>query len=113
MPRLTDAEARAVCPHDHATCDSCGEGLTGIPESRIPAFRAEPGALREALEDAFHAMDAACKWAANETAGVRTIADAERHMAGLRRPVGRDRQDRTSRWTAIGSRRPFPRGGHQ
>lgn len=60
MPRLTDAEARAVCPHDHATCDSCGEGLTGIPESRIPAFRAEPGALREALERAFDAIEAAC-----------------------------------------------------
>jgi hypothetical protein len=38
--------------------------------------------LREALVDAFRAMDAACRWAAQETAGVRTIEDADRHIAG-------------------------------
>ena len=37
---------------------------------------------REALVAAFHAMDAACKWAAGETGGIKTIADADRHMAG-------------------------------
>ncbi len=38
--------------------------------------------LRAALVSAFEAMDAACKWAAHETAGVKTVADADRHMAG-------------------------------
>ncbi len=37
---------------------------------------------RQALLDAFEAMNAACKWAAGETAGIKTVADADRHMAG-------------------------------
>ena len=38
---------------------------------------------RDALREAFYAMDAACKWAAGETAGVKTLADANRHTAGF------------------------------
>ena len=36
----------------------------------------------DALTEAYHAMDAACRWAAGETAGVKTTEDADRHMAG-------------------------------
>lgn len=34
------------------------------------------------LVDAFETLNAACKWAAGETVGIRTLADADRHMAG-------------------------------
>ena len=44
--------------------------------------KAEIARLRAALADAFKTMDAACRWAANETAGVRTVEDADRHTAG-------------------------------
>ncbi len=37
---------------------------------------------REALIAAYHAMNAACKWAAGETGGIKTLADADRHVAG-------------------------------
>jgi hypothetical protein len=42
----------------------------------------QPDPLRAALAEAFLAMDAACKWIAGETAGIKTIADADRHIAG-------------------------------
>jgi len=37
---------------------------------------------RAALDDAYAAMDRACRWAAGETAGVQTVEDAARHMKG-------------------------------
>lgn len=49
---------------------------------RYDVLVAAPPDVEQALVDAFHAMDAACRWAAGETAGIRTIADADRHTAG-------------------------------
>jgi hypothetical protein len=38
LEALTNAGlTRAGCAHHHATCDACGEGLTGLPETRRPA----------------------------------------------------------------------------
>ncbi len=31
------ASGDVECAHDHATCDACGEGLTGLPETRRSA----------------------------------------------------------------------------
>ncbi len=38
--------------------------------------------LEAALRDAFDAMDAACRWAATQTGGIKTIKDADRHIKG-------------------------------
>ncbi len=35
-----------------------------------------------ALRDAYEAMDAACRWAATETGGIKTTEDADRHIKG-------------------------------
>lgn len=49
---------------------------------RIAKLETEVGELKSALVAAFEAMDAACQWAAGETAGVKTIEDANRHTQG-------------------------------
>ena len=59
----------------------CGHDWEEVTNEVI-RYDAEIARLTAALKDAFKTMDAACRWAANETAGVRTVEDANRHMAG-------------------------------
>ncbi len=69
--------------------------LYALGEEKI-ALKEEIAALREeanrawaivdlrsaALRDAYETLDAACRWAAGETSGIRTTEDADRHIKG-------------------------------
>jgi hypothetical protein len=40
-------------------------------------------AIEAAARDAYAAMDAACQWAATQTSGIKTLAEADAHIAGF------------------------------
>jgi hypothetical protein len=46
------------------------------------AARATDAELREAARDAYRTMDDACKWAAGQTGGIRSLSEADEHMRG-------------------------------
>ena len=90
MIMLTPASVLARhAPFRHVPyCSTCSTDAMAWPCDAVLMARAlaeseERVKVLEGLaNDAYEVMDAACRWAAYTTTGIRSTADADRHMAG-------------------------------
>lgn len=73
---LRRTEDRSLAPHNDAYYQRWATRI-------LPALRGTPPGLREAALDAYNVMDAATRWAATQTGGMRTVEDADRHVRGF------------------------------